>query len=91
MVSSILSAAIAIWSLLVGVGLLRLRCWARTNALVIAGIGLLLFPVGTILSILVLGYLLRGEVRRIFELGEGPATVSLDEARRLERAMGAKA
>ena len=79
---------LVIWYIIAAVGLLRLRGWARTHALILSGIGLLFFPAGTILSIPALAYMLRGDVARLFELGEGPANLSESEARRMDRVMG---
>ena len=43
---------------------------------------------GTVTSILVLVYLLRRDVGRVFELGEGPATLPEEEARKVEEVIG---
>jgi len=80
--------ALVIWYAITAVGLLRLRSWSRTHAIVLAAIGLFFFPAGTIMSIFVLAYLLRSDVTRLFELGEGPATLKEAEAQRMERTMG---
>ena len=80
--------ALVIWYAITAVGVLRLRSWSRTHAIVLAAIGLFFFPAGTIMSIFVLAYLLRSDVKRLFELGEGPATLKEAEAQRMERTMG---
>ena len=71
-----------------GVGLLRLRTWARRCILALAILGLVTQPVSLIFSALVIVYLARSDVARLFALGEGPATVSEAEAARLTRIMG---
>lgn len=56
---------------LVGWGLWTGRAWAWTAALVLAIIGLLGFPIGTIISVIILYYLTRPGVKRYF--GKAPA------------------
>ena len=51
-----------------GWGLLRIRSWARILALVLAIMGLFAFPVGTLISALIIWYLSKEEVRQAFEL-----------------------
>ena len=82
---------VLIWAVLTGFGLLRLRRWARISAIILAIPSLATFPVGTVLSILILVYLLKREVARLFQLGEGPATLSEAEAREMEGVMGHRA
>jgi tRNA A-37 threonylcarbamoyl transferase component Bud32 len=82
--------ALALWHLFTGLGLLRLRTWARTHALVLGFLGLFAWPVATLFAIAVLAYLWRADLEQIFELGEGPATLTEREARRVERTMGVK-
>ena len=48
------------------VGLLRLRDWARWLAIVLAAMGLLLFPIGTIVGALIIWYLLNDEAKQAF-------------------------
>jgi len=48
-------------------GLRKLQRWARTTTLVMAGIGLLAFPVGTLLNGYILYLLLSQQGKRIFE------------------------
>ncbi len=80
--------ALFAWYIVTAIGLLRLRSWARPHAIALAAVGLLFFPAGTILSIPVLVYLLRRDVARIFELGEGPADLTAAEARSLAGILG---
>jgi len=47
-------------------GLWTLQSWARTVAIIFAIIGLLGFPIGTIISIIILWYLFRPEVKEAF-------------------------
>ncbi|MCP3982702.1 MAG: serine/threonine protein kinase [bacterium] len=77
------------WYVLTMVGLVRLKTWGRVSAIVLTVLGLFAYvPVGTVLSILALIYLLRKDVVRVFELGEGPAELDVEEADRIERMMG---
>jgi tRNA A-37 threonylcarbamoyl transferase component Bud32 len=88
----------AVWHLIAGIGMLKLRNWGRFNAIILAiielpwiffapasGLMLLLFPV-TIISGLILFYLFRPIIARIFLLGLGPATVREEEVEAIERA-----
>jgi len=79
---------VLVWSVMTGIGLLRLRRWARISAVILAFPSLASFPVGTVASILVLVYLLRRDVARVFELGRGPVTLSEAEARKVEAVVG---
>lgn len=56
-------------SIVVGIGLLRMRQWARWGALALALLALPSFPVGTVVGILTLWYLLRDDVGRLFRPG----------------------
>jgi tRNA A-37 threonylcarbamoyl transferase component Bud32 len=89
----------ALWHLIAGIGLLKLRNWGRFNAIILAiieaplfllapvsGFMLLLLPV-TIISGLILRYLFRQIIARIFLLGLGPAEVRADDADAIERAL----
>jgi general secretion pathway protein G len=53
-------------SLLTGIGLWKMRDWGRTLQIVLACIGLLAIPLGTIISILLLVYFTRPHVRILF-------------------------
>jgi tRNA A-37 threonylcarbamoyl transferase component Bud32 len=95
-----LASLLALWHLIAGIGLLRLRNWARFNMIVLALVKLLLVPLGglvgfltpllpmTVVSVLVLVYLFRPAVARLFELGRGPATLPAREADTVERVIG---
>jgi general secretion pathway protein G len=61
-----------------GIGLWRLRPWARTAQIVFAVIGLLGFPVGTIISALILYYLFRPGIKVLFS-GKRSAELTPDE------------
>ena len=52
--------------LLVGVGLFTLKKWARILAIIFAIIGLLNVPIGTIISIIILVYLFKADVKAAF-------------------------
>ena len=54
------------------IGLLRLRAWGRILAMVLAALGLLAFPVGTIIGALIIWYLLTPEAQEAF--GTAPPT-----------------
>ncbi len=54
-----------------GWGLLRIRSWARILGLILAIMGLFAFPVGTVISALIIWYLSKEDVRQVFELAEG--------------------
>lgn len=48
------------------VGLLGLRQWGRWLAIALAAVGLLLFPIGTIVGVLIIRYLLTDEAKEAF-------------------------
>jgi len=58
--------AIGILDIIIGWGLWSLRKWARTVAIVLAVIGLISFPIGTIISIITLWYLFKPEIKTWF-------------------------
>ncbi|MGD8376816.1 MAG: serine/threonine-protein kinase [Acidobacteriota bacterium] len=78
---------LAAWQIAVGIGILRLWSWARPQGIALAALGCLMFPSGTVLSIPALAYLLRHDVARLFELGEGPAALTEEDARQVERVL----
>ncbi|MCD6171160.1 MAG: hypothetical protein J7J36_01905 [Thermoplasmata archaeon] len=51
---------------LIGYGLWTLKPWARMAAIIFAIIGLINFPIGTIISIIVLWYLFKPEIKEAF-------------------------
>lgn len=59
---------LAIPNIIAGRGLLNRRPWARTLAIVLSVIGLLNFPIGTIVGAYSLWVLLNDETRRLFPL-----------------------
>lgn len=61
-----------------GVGLFRLREWGRIMQIVLSGIGLLAFPVGTIINGLLIYYFTRPGIRVVFS-GKTPDALSADE------------
>lgn len=95
-----LGSLLALWHLIAGIGLLRLRNWARYGMIVLALVKLPLVPLAglagflipllpmTVVSLLVLVYLFRPAVARLFELGQGPATLPAREADAIERVIG---
>ena len=56
----------ALLDIAAAIGLLRLRQWARWLAIVLAALGLLMFPIGTIVGILIIWYLLQDEAKHAF-------------------------
>jgi len=58
--------AIGVLDILIGWGLWSLRKWARTVAIVLAVVGLISFPIGTVISIITLWYLFKPEVKACF-------------------------
>jgi len=91
-----LCMALLVWHLVAGIGALRLRNWGRFNLIILACLELplpLLFlmspflllalPV-TVISGLILFYLFKPAVARMFELGPGKATLPTAEADAIE-------
>jgi len=66
-VGAAILGAFGIVSLVVGFGLLKMCPWARWAAVVLAVLGLPSFPVGTVVSVLILIYLLGDDGRQAFE------------------------
>lgn len=54
-----------------GWGLLQMKSWARWLALILAILSLFGFPIGTIIGIVIIWYLLKDDVREAFEMAEG--------------------
>lgn len=57
-------------SLAAGIGLMRLATWARWLAFALASLSLILFPIGTIIGVIIIWYLLRQDVRQAFETAD---------------------
>jgi hypothetical protein len=57
---------IALVYFIIGIGLLKGKGWARIVAIILAIIGLANFPLGTIISILILIYLFKSDVKDFF-------------------------
>ena len=60
---------LAMWSLpgvIIGIGLVRLRPWARIAGIVVAILGLIVFPVGTVLGVYGLWVLFSKDSERLF-------------------------
>jgi len=75
---------IGLLQLATGVGLLGLKPWSRTLQIGLAAIGLLGIPCGTIISILVLVYMLKPEVKLLFS-GASPGDLTPEERAAVER------
>ncbi len=58
---------IALVYFLIGFGLLKGKGWARVVAIILAIIGLLNVPIGTIISIIILIYLFKPETKAFFQ------------------------
>jgi general secretion pathway protein G len=89
-----LSVALALIYLVLGgaslacaIGLWRLRPWGRTLAIALSIVGLLGIPIGTIISILILVYMVRPEVKLLFS-GRSPEELAPHEVALLARASG---
>jgi tRNA A-37 threonylcarbamoyl transferase component Bud32 len=88
--------ALVVWHIVAGIGALRLRNWGRFNLIILAVCELLLplmfvlspvllfaLPV-SVISVLILIYLFKPAVARMFELGPGPVTLPEAEADAIE-------
>jgi hypothetical protein len=62
----VLLGGLAVLYLFTGLGLLKYREWARWVAIVLAILGALGFPVGTVIGVLILWFLLRDDVQAAF-------------------------
>jgi len=71
---AICSGVLGIIAFALGWGLWTLQPWAWTGAIIFAIIGLINFPIGTIISIIILIYLFRPEIKAAFR--HGPPLVS---------------
>ena len=93
---------LGLWHAIAGFGALRLRNWARYNLIILAVLevpacvlivfsGFLLpFLLTSVASVVILVYLFKPAIARVFELGLGPATLPAAEADALEHAIGAR-
>jgi type II secretory pathway pseudopilin PulG len=66
LILGIVLLVIAVLQIVAAIGLLKLRPFGRFTQLILSWVGLLLFPFGTIASVLVLFYLYRNPVRLLF-------------------------
>lgn len=66
MVLAVIFLLFGVLSLFAGIGLWKMREWGRTLQIVLACIGLLAIPLGTIISILLLVYFTRPHVKILF-------------------------
>jgi type II secretory pathway pseudopilin PulG len=85
-VAAVLFAAfglVAVVQIATGVGLLRLDPWARMLQIGLAALGLLGIPCGTIISILILVYMLKPEVKTLFS-GISPQRLPPADVARVE-------
>lgn len=69
-------AVFAAADIAVVIGLLRLRPWGRTLSIVLAAMGLLAFPIGTVIGALIIWYMLGDEAKEAFYPTSSPAAVS---------------
>lgn len=76
-------AVVGAVQLATGVGLLRLAPWGRAMQIGLAGLGLLGIPCGTIISILILVYMLKPEMKTLFS-GISPRRLPPAEVARVE-------
>jgi hypothetical protein len=77
-------AVVGVLQLATGIGLLRLEPWARTLQIGLAVVGLLGIPCGTIISILILVYMLKPEVKLLFS-GVSPSQLAPQELEMVQR------
>jgi hypothetical protein len=55
-------------SVLAGWGLLMLKEWARWLGIILSIFSLFAFPIGTVIGVLIIWYLLREDVREVFKM-----------------------
>ncbi len=67
MICWVVFLVIALFYFLIAFGLLKGKKWARTLAIIFAIIGLINIPIGTIISIIILIYLFKPEVKAYFQ------------------------
>ncbi len=67
-----IGVVIGIFYFIIGWGLWTLQGWARTVALIFAILGLLNFPIGTLISIIILWYLFQPEIKAAFGVPVAP-------------------
>jgi VIT1/CCC1 family predicted Fe2+/Mn2+ transporter len=65
-IMSTVSALVGVTTVTAGIGLWRLRSFGRTMQVVLGWIGLIGFPIGTVVSILILVYLKRTDIAALF-------------------------
>jgi tRNA A-37 threonylcarbamoyl transferase component Bud32 len=94
-----LAGILAVWHVVAGFGALRLRSWARYHLIVLASIDIpfsllaimsfvfLVFLPTALYSVLMLLYLFKPAVARMFELGPGPVTLPAPEADAVAKVM----
>ena len=58
---------VGIIDFVIAFGLWNLQPWARIVAIIFAIIGLLSFPIGTIISVIILWYLFKPEIKEAFQ------------------------
>jgi hypothetical protein len=58
---------LSIMALAAGIGLFRMATWGRWLGLAMAVFTLVLFPIGTIIGVFIIWYLLKAETREAFE------------------------
>ena len=61
----------AIALLFAGWGLLRMKEWARWLAVILGIFSLFAFPIGTVIGVLIIWYLLKEDVREAFDMAKG--------------------
>jgi hypothetical protein len=81
--------AIAAVQFVCGTGLWKLKPYGRTIQIVLASIGLVGFPIGTVIGVLMLVYLMKPGVKLLFS-GRPPAGFSADEQRQIGELYGSR-
>ncbi len=79
----LLEAAVGAAQLVCGIGLIRLKPFGRMMQLVMAWIGLIGIPIGTVISILILVYLFKPGIKALFS-GRQPSEFSPEELAQIE-------
>jgi general secretion pathway protein G len=79
-----IASVLSVLQIACGVGLWRLRSWGRKLQVGLAVVGLLAFPMGTLISILTLIYMLKPELAILFS-GRAPSSLNARELTQLVR------
>ena len=84
LVFGVLAFGLAVYSIVCGIGLLKLRSYGRTMLMISSGIGLLGVPIGTLISIAILIYMAKPGIKVLFS-GRQPHELTPDEAAAVQK------